>query len=79
MAYVATKCFVNNNIIALTTVQNRYLQATIVQYEYLQGKKEVSVGCVETSSLTWPDSTLTESKSLVNCHRVLCSGTLLPE
>ena len=25
-------------------------------------------------SLAWPNSTLTERKSLVNCHRELCSG-----
>ena len=31
------------------------------------------------ASLVWPDSTLTERKSLVNCHRALCSGIDLVE
>ena len=33
-----------------------------------------------TSSLAWPDSTLTERKSLGNCHRAICflTPTVLP-
>ena len=30
-------------------------------------------------SLAWPDSTLTKGKSLVNCHRAICSGIDLVE
>ena len=61
-------------------VKKSLCSVTVVRKYYAGlGQKVRNRYATSTPSLVWPDSTLTERNSLVNCHRTLCSGIDLVE